>query len=362
MSNLVNQIQMSKDLTSDSVQVTQIVFLISPHTDFQPRWESIPKPKDGQSQKLNTSTGQKGKCSKYPKNGQYRSMKASKPLSSMTPKLPTQWPALPSITEKMANLTMIAKKMVKDGNSNLIFDWPELDKLNLGVKKTDLPVLSRLFCEQRNWDWGMPSTLADLSPPRETDLNLEPMVSPLNPAVTEQTMDTSNHANSEVNPGTADNHDSDDQEEVGDQAPSDGNKTVVGDEHHISDEDSQERRVQNLECLTQTLPGSSKKKSQKLPFPLRSIPWGYKATPSKFQQRPASESDDDEDLPQLEEIPSPKTNLLAKKVKRVRVNLPDSPPPSPIITSKDLKRARVPQTRSQSSKKLKGWYKYQNNH
>ena len=264
------------------------------------------------------------------------------------------------VTEKMAKLTMVAKKLVQTGQVGMVYDWPELDKLNLGIKQIDMPILSRLICEQRNLDWGMPSTLPELSPLKEPEMNLEPMVSPLNS--TAKTLPKSKDWGTTPPPRTGvsptratmeQGSDNEDEQEVH-FPPRRVNTTIGedgkdGDERQDSEDDSQERRVQNLDCLTQALPGSSKKFKER-PDYLRQKSQlisnlDNQDTPNESEQEP----------PPLECIPSPKTpSRVQKRGKRVRINIPDSPPQSPIILTKNAKRARAPHTRSQVNKKLKG--------
>ena len=288
------------------------------------------------------------KMSKYksPKYGCNQKSMASMP--NKMPKMPKFSPLLPNMTEKMAKLTLVAKRLVKNGQTGLVYDWTELAKLESDVRRIDLPVLSRLVCEQRNLDAGLPSNLADLSTIQAPEVDAEPMVSPLTPFQKRHFSVPPPRTGESPSPPDPSNEDVEDVD--GAQASDD----EVGDERHTVADESQERRIQNLECLTQSLPGSSKKKP-KLPYSLRPTPWGQLASPSTFQRQSASDDDEDSALPPLETIPSPKSDLpKTKKPKRVRIDIPENSPSSPIITAKDLKRARAPQTRSQSSKKLKG--------
>ena len=249
---------------------------------------------------------------------------------------PKPLPQIPAITEKMAHLTMVAKQLVDEGKNNVVYNWTALDKLQLGVKKTDLPILSRLVCEQRNLSWGI--TSVDLAKPQnssselieEEELRVSPIQSMMKEKDGEQAIPVFNS------------------EKL--------NQTAVGDLHQ-SELDSQERRVQSLECLTQTDPST---RTPGRLFQLRPNPFGRQKRSSKFQSRPDSDADTDEEnesTVQLKKTPSSSMNIeSAPRAKRVKVVAPDSTPPSPLILAKNAKRARMPQTRSKAVKKLQGWY------
>ena len=195
-----------------------------------------------------------------------------------------------------------------------------------------LPVLSRLICEQRNINWGFPEGLGNL--PKQTEYSPVHMGD-------ETIFEPTKTPPKELEVGVNDND------------VDDNKVNEVGNDQQ-KDLESQERRVQSLECLTQMTPSSSRTPTR--PFPTQSIPWGQPRRPRMFQKRPPtdSSSDDDSNVPPLETAPSVAPPSVKTRTKRVKVLAPDSTPPSPTILALNPKRARQPQTRSKSVKKFQG--------